>query len=222
MADQTADTNVTSDQTENGQGPLMKEDPDTGEDTQNNEEVVTQQPKKNDGDDDDMESSFELEKGPSAEIKIDPDKLFSEEGCVSATAGVGSVSKEYMDGKVMAEYVGPNVSCVMNCAQLPTIVTDCTFELCSANYMIGVILCTVGLAFNTKLTWTVTSVEAEIFGTGVDTSEGLALSALGMKIGYADKEKREKKWAKKKQRWEKKVGPGPDKEESGEVNAGAD
>ncbi|XP_030844068.1 uncharacterized protein LOC115925054 [Strongylocentrotus purpuratus] len=158
MADQTADTNVTSDQTENGQGPLIKEDPDTGEDTQNNEEVVTQQPKKDDGDDDNK-SSFELEKGPSVGIEIDP---FNPEGCVSATAGVGSVSKEYMDGTVYAEYVGPNVSCVMNCAELPTIVTDCTFEICSANYMIGIILCTVGLAFDTKLTWTVDGVEAEL------------------------------------------------------------
>lgn len=34
MADQTESTNVTSDQTENGQGQLTEEDPDTGEDMQ--------------------------------------------------------------------------------------------------------------------------------------------------------------------------------------------
>eukprot|EP00057_Strongylocentrotus_purpuratus_P003111 XP_003725946.1 PREDICTED: uncharacterized protein LOC100887983 [Strongylocentrotus purpuratus] len=211
MADQTEITNVTSDQTENGQGPPSEEDPDTVEDMQNDEEVVTQQPKK-----DDKKSSFEKE-GPSSKIKIDP---LNKESCVSAAAGVGSVSKDYMEGTVNAEYVGPNVACVMSCEECPTIVTDCTFELCSANYMIGVILCTIGLAFDTKLTWTDEGVEAEVFGTGLDTSEGFSFSALGSKIGIANKEKREKKWAKKKLRWEKKVGPEQDKDESGEVNAG--
>ncbi|XP_041453494.1 uncharacterized protein LOC121406549 [Lytechinus variegatus] len=202
---------------ETGREPQSKENQDTSEDVQDEKGVVTQQPKSdNAGPSDDKDDKEGVKKeGPSVGIEIDPTNM---ESCVSASAGVGFISKDYGDGTVNAKYVGPNVGCVLNCSEFPTVITDCTFEICSANYLLGKILCKVGLTFDTKLIWTAQGVQAELFSTGLDTSEGIALGALGFKIGLADKEKREKKWAKMKLKWgKKKVAPLPSNEE---VNAG--
>ncbi|XP_063952174.1 uncharacterized protein LOC135153464 [Lytechinus pictus] len=199
-----------------GREPQIKENQDTSEDVQDDKGVVTQQPRSDVGPSDDKGDKEGVKKeGPSVGIEIDPTNM---ESCVSASAGVGFISKDYRDGAINAKYVGPNVSCVSNCSEFPTIITDCTFEICSANYLLGKILCKVGLAFDTKLIWTTAGVQAEVFSIGLDTSEGIALGALGMKIGLADKEKREKKWAKMELKWsKKKVAPLPSNEE---VNAG--
>ncbi|XP_054762551.2 high mobility group protein B1-like [Lytechinus pictus] len=93
---------------------------------------------------------------------------------------------------------------MMSCAKFPDVVTRCTLELCSANFVLGLILCKCGLALDTKIVWTDDGLEAEALGTGLDLSEGFAVGALGMKIGIIDKKKRDKKWKKKRQRWQKK------------------
>ncbi|XP_041478908.1 uncharacterized protein LOC121426613, partial [Lytechinus variegatus] len=191
MTDNTAGDDVTTDENEIVQEPSTEEAKDTSEDIQEDgdKEVVTEQPKKNKGD------------GKKSSRKK---KRSSKDGCISAAAGVGSISRDYLDGAINAEYVGPNADCMMSCAKFPDVVTKCTLELCSANFVLGLILCKCGLALDTKIVCTDDGMEAEAFGTGVDFSEGIAVGALGTKIGIIDKKKRDKKWKKKRQRWQKK------------------
>ncbi|XP_063954951.1 uncharacterized protein LOC129273222 [Lytechinus pictus] len=120
--------------------------------------------------------------------------------CLSASAGVGSASKDFCDGFTNLECRYPNVGCELSCGcdDGLQLVTDCTMELCSANCILGCLGFSLGLALDTKATWNQDGVEFEVLGTGIETSQGRVLRVLGSGIGIIDSEKRETMKLKKK------------------------
>ncbi|XP_041453480.1 uncharacterized protein LOC121406535 [Lytechinus variegatus] len=120
--------------------------------------------------------------------------------CLSASAGVGSASKDLCDGFTNLECRYPNVGCELSCGcdDGLQLVTDCTMELCSANCILGCLGFSLGLALDTKATWNQDGVEFEVLGTGIETSQGRVFRVLGSGIGIIDSEKRETMKLKKK------------------------
>lgn len=141
--------------------------------------------------------------------KLDYELAIVPGACLSASAGVGSASKELCNGFTDLECRYPNVGCELSCGCEDglQLVSDCTMELCSANCILGWLACSLGLALDTKATWNQDGVEFEVLGTGIETSQGKVLRVLGSGIGIIDSEKREtvkmKRKAKEVQRAQK-------------------
>ena len=138
------------------------------------------------------EDEYLERKGRSAECS-----MCKRGSCCDATAACGGYTKIVRESEGdddqdwILECIYPKVGCKtkLKCEEDMAVVTKCTWEICSANYLLGALMCTLGLAFDTGCTYSDEEVEFEAFGTGFNTSKGYQVSFLGSKIGLADPKK---------------------------------